>query len=86
MGSLSLHVRYRPVRIGWCVESQRFDQLESAFRLTHAFVGGRFNPVVPVDVPELAEYLVDRFRVDLLFPLADTEPIASFVKAHDYLH
>jgi hypothetical protein len=54
--------------------------------LTHAFVGGRFNPVVPVDVPELAEYLVDRFRVDLLFPLADTEPIASFVKAHDYLH
>jgi hypothetical protein len=39
-----------------------------------------------VDVLELAESLVDRFRVDLLFPVADTEPITSFVKAHDYLH
>ena len=86
MGSLSLRVRYRPVRIGWCVESERVDQLESALRLTHAFAGGRFNPVIPVDAPELAEDLVDRFRVDLLFPVADTEPITSFVKAHDYLH
>lgn len=86
MGSLSLRVRYRPVRIGWCVESQRVDQLESALRLTHAFAGGRFNPVIPVDTPELAEHLVDRFRVDLLFPLADTELITSFVDAHDYLH
>jgi hypothetical protein len=86
MGSLSLHVRYRPIRIGWCVESQRLDQLESALRLTHAFAGGRFNPLVPVNDPELAEYLVDRFRVDLLFPIANTEPIASFVNAHDYLH
>jgi len=60
--------------------------LESALRLTHAFAGGRFNPVVPVDAPELAEYLVDHFRVDLLFPIAETEPITSFVKAHDYLH
>jgi hypothetical protein len=44
-----------------------------ALRLTHAFVGGRFNPVIPVDAPELAENLVDRFEVDLLFPVADTE-------------
>lgn len=86
MGSLSLRVRYRPIRIGWCVESQRPEQLESALRLTHAFAGGRFNPVIPVDTPELADNLVDRFRVDLLFPIAGTEPITSFVKAHDYLH
>jgi hypothetical protein len=86
VGSLSLRVRYRPVRIGWCVQSQHIDQLESAFRLTQALAGGRFNPIIPVDVPELAEYLIDRFRVDLLFPVADTEPITPFVKAHDYLH
>jgi hypothetical protein len=86
VGSLSLHIRYRPVRIGWCVESRRIDHLESALRFTHAFAGGRFNPVIPVDARELAEHLVDRFQVDLLFPVADTEPITSFVKAHDYLH
>ncbi|MGE3509198.1 MAG: hypothetical protein AB7N65_09980 [Vicinamibacterales bacterium] len=35
---------------------------------------------------ELAESLVDRFRVDLLFPIEDTAAITSFVAAHDYLH
>jgi hypothetical protein len=77
VGSLSLHVRYRPVRIGWGVESHRLDQLQSAFRLTHAFAGGRFNPVIPIDAPQLAEYLVDRFRVDLLFPVGNAEPVTS---------
>ena len=43
--------------------SHKVRPAELAFRLTHAFVGGRFNPVIPVDAPELAEYLVDRFRV-----------------------
>jgi hypothetical protein len=86
MGSLSLRVRYRPIRIGWCLESQRIDQLETALRFASAFAGGRFNPVVPVDVPELAESLIDRFRVDLLFPITGSESITSFVKAHDYLH
>jgi hypothetical protein len=39
-----------------------------------------------VDSLELADSLVDRFQVDLLFPVAQTEPITSFVKAHDYLY
>lgn len=86
MSSLSLRVRYWPIRIGWCIESKSVTQLESALRLTYAFAGGRFNPVVPVNDTEPAESLVDRFRVDLLFPVADTEPISSFVGAHDYLH
>lgn len=85
MGSLSLRVRYRPVRIGWCVERQRLDQLHRAVSLTSTLAGGRFNPVIPVDDPELAEHLIDRFRVDLLYPIAETDPIASFVSAHDYL-
>lgn len=86
MSSLSLRVRYRPIRIGWCIESGSVAQLESALRLTHAFAGGRFNPVIPVNDAELAENLVDRFRVDLLFPVADTAPITSFVGVHDYFH
>ena len=86
MGSLSLRVCYRPVRIGWCVQSDRLEHLQSALRLTHAFAGGRFNPVIPVDRTELAEHLVDRFRVDLLFAVEDTDAITAFVQAHDYLH
>ena len=85
MASMSLRIRYRPVRIGWCIESGRVDQLRTALRLTHAFAGGIFNPLVPVDSPELAEALVDRFRVDLLYPVAGTPSIQGFIKAHDYL-
>jgi hypothetical protein len=59
--------------------------LDSALRLTHAFAGGRFNPIIPVNNAELAEDLVDQFRVDVLFPVADSEGITSFVKSHDYL-
>src|SRR5215510_8091322 len=86
MSSLSLRVRYRPIRIGWCIESGSVAQLESALRLTHAFVGGRFNPVIPVNDTELAENLIDCFRVDLLFPVAETALISSFVGTHNYLH
>lgn len=83
--SLSLRVRYRPVRIGWCIESGNWEQLREALTLTNTLAGGRFNPLIPVDVPELAEQLVDRFRVDVLFPVADTETIQRFRKSHDYL-
>lgn len=86
MGSLSLRVRYRPIRIGWCVESGNLAQLATAFRLAHAFAGGCFNPVIPVNDAELAENLLDRFRVDLLFPIAGSDPITQFIGAHDYLH
>ena len=85
MSTLSLRVCYRPVRIGWCVQSGNWGQLEEALRFTHAFAGGKFNPIVPVDQPGLAAYLLERFRVDVLFPVGTAEPVAAFVKAHDYL-
>ena len=85
MGSLSLHIRYRPVRIGWCVESQRLDQLQSAFQLAHALAGGRFNPVIPIHAPRLAESLIDCFGVDLLFPVAAVDAVQAFVKSRRYL-
>ena len=85
MSTLSLRVKYRPIRIGWCLRRGNWDQFRSALRLTHSFAGGRFNPLIPVDAPDLAEDLLDRFRVDVLFPLEETEEIAGFIKSHDYL-
>ena len=85
MGAISLRLRYRPIRIGWCVETDQWRQLRRALRLSHAFAGGTFNPVIPVDDPGLAESLVDRFRVDLLYPVEASAPIDGFIKAHPYL-
>ena len=85
MSTMSLRVHYRPVRIGWCIEWSQQDHLQAAMRLTHAFAGGRFNPVIPVDSPRLAQDLLDRFCVDVLFPVASTERINQFIASHDYL-
>jgi hypothetical protein len=59
--------------------------VETALRLTHAFAGGKFNPLIRVDSGQLAEYLVDRFRVDVLFPVAETDRIRAFINSHGYL-
>ena len=85
MSTLSLRVQYRPIRIGWCLEGGNREQFRRALRFTHSFAGGRFNPLIPVDVPELAENLLDRFGVDVLFPLEESEKIGGFIEGHDYL-
>jgi hypothetical protein len=85
VGSISLRISYRPIRIGWCIESDNRGQVHDALRLTHAFAGGKFNPLIPVDAPALAENLVDRFRVDLLFPVEPTDQINAFVATQKYL-
>ena len=85
MSTLSLHLRYRPVRIGWCVQTGNHHHLDAALRLTHAFAGGTFNPLIPVDDRPLAEYLVDLFRVDLLFPVERTKLLTKFVSTYDHL-
>src|SRR5437867_1729017 len=85
MSTLSLRVKYRPIRIGWCLEGGNLVQFRRALRFTHSFAGGRFNPLIPVDSPELADSLLDRFRVDALFPIEENEAIDGFIKTHDYL-
>jgi hypothetical protein len=79
MSNLSLTIRYRPVRIGWCVEQGNWDDLRTALRLTHVFWGGKFNPIIPVGASR-AEELVKQFRVDALFPINGHPRVANFIK------
>jgi hypothetical protein len=79
MSNLSLTVRYRPVRIGWCVRNGNWDDLRAALQLTHVFWGGKFNPIIPVGAPS-ASYLINRFRVDVLFPVNESSETTQFTK------
>jgi hypothetical protein len=79
MTNLSVTVRYRPARIGWCVRDGNWDDLRSALRLTHIFWGGKFNPVIPVGSSS-ANHLVRQFRVDVLFPVSGSQGAAEFTK------
>jgi hypothetical protein len=84
MNTLSIRVRYRPIRLGFCVQKGNMDELRRALQLSHAFWGGRFNPVIPVGASEedrcLAKSLVEVFQVDALYPLSTAEPLKAFVQ------
>jgi len=67
VGPIHLHFRYRPVRIGWCVQDGNVEDLRKALRLTHTLWGGRFNPIIPLGDFELARALIRVFRVDCLY-------------------
>lgn len=66
MNTQSLTVRYRPIRIGWCIRSGDFEAMREALKLTFTMWGGRYNPLIPVDDFDFASSLVRLFRVDVL--------------------
>jgi hypothetical protein len=72
MAPIHLQVRYRPIRIGWCVREGDLEEFRKAVRLTHTLWGGRFNPVIPLGDPELARQLVRAFRVDCLYCISQS--------------
>src|SRR5208282_6491172 len=85
MGTLSVRVRYRPFRIGWCVREGDLDDVRRVLRLTHTLWGGRYNPIIPIDHRASASQLVDLFRVDALYPAADDPQVDEFIKTFPYL-
>ncbi len=85
MDTLSITVRYRPIRIGWCVSSDDFIAYREALQLSHTMWGGRYNPIIPVDNLDLAQALVELFRVDLLWPVSKSKQVESFIKRFPYL-
>jgi len=85
MSTLAIKLRYRPLRLGWCVSSGDFDAYRRAARMSFTMWGGRFNPIIPVDQPDLAHALVKLFRVDMLVPLLPTDDVQKFVDSYKHL-
>jgi hypothetical protein len=59
------------MRIAWAVHSGDRDAIRRAVKLTNAFWGGRYNPIVFADHPENAKRLIDVFRADHIVALGD---------------
>jgi len=89
MGTLSLNVNYRPLRIGFCIADGDFEGLRKAVRMTHSFWGGIYNPIIPVGDLGFASKLVKHFRVDFLYPIASevapNEPVKAFSKSFNHI-
>jgi hypothetical protein len=81
----SVRIRYRPIRIGWCVRENNLDDLRKVLRWTHCFWAGRYNPVIPLGDERFATELVDLYRVDALFPAVDEAPATTFIEKFPHL-
>lgn len=85
MGSLSINLRYRPVRIGWCVTRGDLAAFRRSARRSFSLWGGRFNPIIPIDDPAEARALIDLFRVDCLHAATRSEAVNAFIKSQAHL-
>jgi hypothetical protein len=85
MNTLSIRLRYRPLRLGWCVLKGDMEAFRRAARLSFTMWGGRYNRIIPVDDLDLAGALVKLFRVDALVPLSEGATVDAFIAAHKHL-
>lgn len=85
MSTISLKLRYRPLRLGWCVTVGDIEAFRRAARMSFTMWGGRYNPIIPVDNPALAEDLAQLFRVDALVPMSDADGVKEFIEKQKHL-
>jgi hypothetical protein len=77
MDTIRVDISYRPLRIGWAIESGDIEAFRSAVRLSYALWGGRFNPILVADNEKEARQLVDLFRLDMIWPLGNGERVRA---------
>ena len=80
MASAGIQLRYRPVRIAFCVRKGSLTQFESAVRLSCTMWGGAFNPIIAVDDTDEAKQLVRLHRIDALLAIdGEDHSIKNFI-------
>jgi hypothetical protein len=85
LDTVRVDICYRPLRIAWAIKDGDMDAFRVAARISFALWGGRFNPIIVVDQQELAQELIDVFRVDLILPLGDSQQVKEFPKKFPHL-
>jgi hypothetical protein len=83
--TVRVDICYRPLRIAWAIKTGDIDAFRAAARMSFAFWGGRFNPIVVVDQAELARELIDAFRADVIIPVGESDEVKQFPKKFPHL-
>ena len=85
MSTLSIKLRYRPLRLGWCVATDDMAALRKAAKYSFTMWGGRYNPIIPLADPKFADALIRLFRVDALVPVSEGTEVKKFVDQYKHL-
>src|SRR6267142_3489319 len=83
--TLRMEVSYRPLRFGWAIRSDDIASFRTAVRLSYAFWGGRFSPILLVDKEDEARRIANLFRIDLVWPLGASEEVKAYPSKFPYL-
>jgi len=59
MATNSIRIRYRPLRLGWCIREGNWDDLHKVLRCAHTLWGGVYNPILSLGDPDDKEKYVD---------------------------
>jgi hypothetical protein len=73
MESVRVDLCYRPMKLAWAIRSGDIEAFRRAVKLSYAFWGGRFNPIIFVDREKEARRIVSLFRADVVWPLCDEQ-------------
>ena len=82
MATTNITVRHRPNRIAFLVRPGELSDLERAASICTLLWGGIRNPIIPVSLKDdaNADTLLGNFQVDVLFPVAESDAIKSFLE------
>jgi hypothetical protein len=83
--TVHVDIAYRPLRIAWAIKGGDFEAFRAAARISFAFCGGRFNPIIVVDQEKLARDLISAFRADVIIPVGEAEEVKTFPKRFPHL-
>jgi hypothetical protein len=78
-------LRYRPVRIGWCIRLNDWSAYRETLDRNFILAGGLFNPIILIDDEIYARALVKAFRVDLLLSVTEDNKIQAFIDKFPHL-
>ena len=85
MATESVRIRYRPLRLGWCIREGNWDDLRAVLRSAHTLWDGVFNPILSIGDADHAARLVRLYEVDALFPAAEDLQLRAFADRFSHL-
>jgi len=86
MSSLSVHVQYRPIKIGFCIRENNLEDYKKALQLTHTLWGGKYNPLIPIGNDEYAaRRIIAFFKPDVLYPITSDDALINFIKQFPHI-
>ena len=86
MPAIDITINYRPLRIGFLVKENCFEDLEKTFEINTLLWGGMYNPIIPIGRNNrFSEQLIKLFSVDLLYTVSEGDEVKDEILKYPYL-